>query len=205
MSPTKYPPLVALAVIAVILGCGSPANLGNAAAAASTAASVPSAAADAAPSSAVGAPSSPPSCADQVSSWWLDSSGQSQNEAVQADLQTLAQATGTVGTDLSDGLDPSQAEAAVQSDAITLQSDTQAALTNLPPSCASPMRADLRAALADASKGAQDCLDLVSATVSGDTSAADSDTSAIIAAFNDGSSEYQAVTGAVEKFIAGTS
>jgi len=138
-----------------------------------------------------------------VTSWWLDNGGQGQSQAVQSDLQALGQDTGTVGTDLSNGENASQAEAAVQSEAATLQSDVQASLANLPPSCAARLRADLHAALTDASKGAQDCLNLISATSSGDTNAADSDTSVLIAALKAGSSEYQAATRAVQQFFAG--
>ena len=58
----------------------------------------------------------------------------------------------------------------------------------------------MRTALTDASKEAQDCLDLVSATNSGDTSAENSDTSAAVAAFKGASAGYQAVSGAVQKF-----
>jgi hypothetical protein len=191
MNRKTYPPLVAIAVIAFAAGCGSAGKTGNSAAG-STAGSARSVTASAAPSSLAGAAPSSLSCADRVTSWWLHG-GASQALVVESGMQSLEQDM----KNLSTGQHVSQAAAAVRPDASALESGVRTARANPAPSCAPGVRADENAAMTDASQGARDCLNRLSAA-SGGVGTQSGDIEDALTAFQGTFAEYQKAAGIVE-------
>ena len=143
-----------------------------------------------------------PDCTSQVISW-RDNGGLSQLEAVITDMGNVQSSATALGTDLSAGADTSQDQASLQTAAASLQSDSQTAQANLPPSCVPNMRTDEGAALNDASKGALDCQNAVSELGSGNYSVALDDVNASTAAITASGNKFQAATSDVNAFSNG--
>jgi hypothetical protein len=91
---------------------------------------------------------------------------------------------------LWDGFDT----ASLQKTAASLESDSQTAQANLPPSCAPDVRADYGAALNDASKATLDCRDAVSEMGSGNYNVAADDVNAADVAITASGNKFQAAT-----------
>jgi Protein of unknown function (DUF2510) len=145
------------------------------------------------------ASASPPDCNSQAISW-RDNGGLSQLEAVVTDMGDVQSAGTALGTDLSAGADASQDEASLQTAAASLQSDSQTAQANPPPSCIPNLRADEGAALNDASKAALDCQNAVSEVGSGNYSVATDDMNAANTAISASGSKFQDATSDVQAF-----
>jgi hypothetical protein len=182
-----------IVVIGVATAHNSPST-GNVAATstASSASAAPSAAAAAASASA-------PDCTSQVVSW-RGNGALSQLDAVVTDMGNVSSAATALGTDLSAGADPSQDEASLQTAAASLESDSQTAQANLPPSCVPHVRTDYGAALNDASKAALDCQDAVSELGSGNYTVAADDVNAANAAITASGKKFQTATSDVQAF-----
>jgi hypothetical protein len=134
--------------------------------------------------------SAPPSCADQVISWRGE--GVPQMSAVENDLNNFDKASQALGSDLGTGTDPSADEAALQTASASLQSDTQAAAADLPPSCVPNLRQDYGASMTDYSKAAIDCEQAISELTNGDMTVALDDIDAAVAALNAGDKKIEA-------------
>jgi hypothetical protein len=148
------------------------------------------------------AASAAPDCTSQVISW-RDNGGLTQLEAVITDMGNVQSSATALGTDLSAGADTSQDQASLQTAAASLQSDSQTAQANLPPSCVPHLRTDEGAALNDASKGALDCQNAVSELGSGNYSVALDDVNASTAAITASGNKFQAATSDVNAFSNG--
>jgi hypothetical protein len=186
--------LAAIIIVIVAVTDHNSPSAGNVAATstASTASAAPATASSAAPD-----------CASQAVSW-RDNGGLTQLEAITTDIGNVGSAASDLGTDLSAGADASQDEAALQTAAASLQSDSQTAQANLPPSCVAHMRADYGAALNDASKAALDCQDAVSELGSGNLSVAVGDMNAANAAISASNKKFEAAASDVKAFNSGT-
>jgi Protein of unknown function (DUF2510) len=186
--------LIGIIAIIVATTAHSSPSTGNVAATSTTSAAAPAASSAAA--------SSPPDCRSQVISW-RDNGGLTQLDAVTTDTGNVGSAATALGTDLSTGADASQDEASLQTAAASLQSDSQTAQANLPPSCVPHLRADYGGALNDASKAALDCQDAVSELGSGNYSVAIDDVNAANAAMSGSSNKFQAAASDIKAFSNG--
>lgn len=157
------------------------------------------AATSAAPSVAAFSPSSCPSRA--VS--WRDNGGGSQLQAVIADMENVKKLALDFGTDLSAGADSSADQVALQSAAAWLQSDSQTAQANLPPSCLPHLQADYSAALNEASTAAHYCQNAVSNVGSGDYNVATDDVTTADIAITVSQNKFQAATSDLQAFNSG--
>ena len=185
-----------LIAIIVAVSVATAHNLPSAAKVAAT--STASAAAAPAP-----AASTAPDCTSQVVSW-RNNGGLNQLEAVMTDMGNVGTASTDLGADLSAGADASQDEAALQTAAASLQSDSETAQANLPPSCVPNLRTDEGAALNDASTAALNCENAISELGSGDFTVALGDMNAANTAISASSTKFQAATADVQAFDNGS-
>jgi Protein of unknown function (DUF2510) len=143
--------------------------------------------------------SSPPSCDSQLLTW--RSSGISnQLQAIITDLSNVSQSADSVASDLSLGNDPSADEAALQSAAASLQSDTQAAEDNLIPDCLPDAHQAESTGLADFNNSAINCENAITEISDGDDAVADGDIQAADAAMQSGSSEIGQATNDLKQY-----
>jgi hypothetical protein len=102
--------------------------------------------------------------------------------------------------DLGSGADPSSNESSLQTAAASLQSDTQTAQSNLPPSCVAGMRENESEGLTDFSKFAGDCEQAISDYNDGDYSAADGDIQVANGVETQGTAKINAAATAIKAF-----
>lgn len=158
--------VIAMAAIALAAaGCASVANSNSAASQPSASGGTPSTVA------------SSPDCHSEGTTWRNDG-GQSQVDAVVADLNSVQHAAQSLAADMNAGTDESSAESSLQSAAASLGSDAQAAEANLPPACIPGFRTDYGQALTDLSKAAADWQDGVSELSNGNGDVATGDINA---------------------------
>ena len=98
---------------------------------------------------------------------WRDNGGKTQLAAVSSDLTGVEDAGTTLAAAMNASTDLSGPESALQSAAVSLQSDAQAAEADLPPACIPGVRRAYGAALTDYSKAAADYQNGVSELGSG--------------------------------------
>jgi hypothetical protein len=163
------------------------------------AASSPLAASPAAP-----AAFSPPDCHAQATAW-ANGGGASQLSAVAADMGNLHEASLAIVSDMNAGNDTSADQAAIQTAAASLQSDSQTAEADPPPTCIPRMRADEDAALNDASKAAINCQNGVSEFGSGNDSVAVGDFDAAASDITASGNAFQAATADLNAWESGQS
>jgi hypothetical protein len=183
--------LVAIIVVVSLATAHHPSSTGNTAATSSV---------SAAPSSV--ATASPSGCASQAISW-RDKGGQSQTEAVIADMGHVQSAASMLGTDLSAGTDTSRAETSLKTAVTSLQSDVQTAQANPPPSCVPHLTADESAALNNASKAALNSENAITELGSANYNVAVSDIEAATAATATSGEMFQNATSDVQHSTTG--
>jgi hypothetical protein len=115
-------------------------------------------------------------------------------------LSNVSQSADSVASDLSLGADPSADEAALQSAAASLQSDTQAAEGNLIPVCLPDAHPAESTGLADFNNSAIDCENAISEISDGDYAVADGDIQAADAAMQSGSAEIGKATDDLKRY-----
>jgi hypothetical protein len=140
-----------------------------------------------------------PSCTD-LAVTWRDNGGRTQLGAVVTDLTAIRNAATNLESAANTGGDVSGPEAALQSAAASLGSDTQAAEADPPPACVPGLRSNYEAALTDYSKTASDYQNAVSALASGSYGVAGGDVTAGTTAASAGDTRFLAAAAAMKAF-----
>jgi hypothetical protein len=183
------------ALIAIIVAV-SAATVHSSPSAGSVAANSTASAVSDAPS-ATGSTSS--DCDSRAASW-RNSGGESQLNAVIADMNAVKKAATSLAADMNVGTNESSDESALQSAAASLLSDTTTAESNLPPSCIPKLDRDYEQALTDYSTAADDWQNAVSELGSGDDNVATGDVNAGTQAKDAGNAKFNAAAKDLQAF-----